>query len=74
VLAERGDVGLGDHAAVAADNDPLEPDALLEPLQRAGERLVVMDAAVEDLDRDRTALRRAGEPVADLQLPLLAVA
>ncbi len=74
VLLERGDVGLGDHAAVAADDDPLDPEAPLDPLQRRRERLVVVQRSVEDLDRDRPALRRAGQPVADLQLSLPAVA
>jgi hypothetical protein len=74
VLFQELDVGGGDHAAVAADDHPLDPEALLDPLQRRGERLVVVDLAVEDLDRDRAALRRAGQPVLDLQLPFLAVA
>jgi hypothetical protein len=74
VRAEHRDVGLGDHAAVAADDHPLDPEALLEPPERLRQRLVVVDLALEDLDRDRPPLGRAGEPVADLQLPLLAVA
>jgi hypothetical protein len=61
-------------APVAADDDPLDPEALLDPLQRRRQRLVVVDRAVEDLDRDRAALRGAGQPVADLQLAALAVA
>jgi hypothetical protein len=53
---------------------PLDPEACLDPLQRRGERLVVVRRAVEDLDRDRPPLRRAGQPILDLQLPFLAVA
>lgn len=74
VLAECLDPGLGDHAAVADEDDPLDPEALPEPLDRRRERGVVVQAAAHDLDRERPALRRAGEAVVDLGLAAAAVA
>jgi hypothetical protein len=49
--------GLLDHAPVADEADALDPKAGLEPLGRLGQRLLVVDLAPEDLDRDRPAPR-----------------
>ena len=74
LLGQRLGVRLGDHAAVADEDDVLDPKAPADRLDRGGHRRLVLDAALVDRDRHRAALRRADEAVVDLQLALLGVA
>ena len=45
---------VGDHAAVADQHHALDPEALLELADLAGQRRRVADIAFEHFDRDRT--------------------
>ena len=63
-----------DHAAIADQHHALDPEALLELADLAGQRRGVADIAFEHFDRNRTALGRAQQPEHDLQLAPLAIA
>ena len=62
-----GDARLGDHAAVADQDDMVEVEALLELVDLGGQRHRIGGVAVEDLDGDRTAVGRAEQAIDDLQ-------
>jgi len=74
LLGERLQVGLRDHAPVDHEHDRPQPEAKPELLHLVEQRLVVVDATGEDLDRDRPPLRLADEPVDDLERAAAAVA
>jgi hypothetical protein len=67
-------LAFGDHAAVDHEHERLQAEAAAELLDLGGQRLVVVDAALEDLDCDRPALGVAEQPVDDLRHPAAAVA
>ena len=68
-----GDARLGDHAAVADQDDMVEAEALLELLDLGGQRHRVGGVALEHLDRDGTAVGGAEQAIDDLQRALRAV-
>ena len=68
LLLEHLDPGVGDHPAVADEHQVLDPERVLDALDRGAERGRVPGVALVHLDRDRLALRRAAQPVADLRL------
>ncbi len=68
-----GDARLGDHAAVADQDDMVEVEALLELVDLCGQGFRVGGVAVEDLDGNWAAVRGAEQAVDDLQRALAAV-
>jgi hypothetical protein len=61
-VAQALEVGFGDHAAVRDDDQRRQREALLELVDLAGQHLVVMERALEHLDRDRAAIGRQSSP------------
>ena len=61
----------GQHAPVADQYHPLEPEALPELVDLTGHRVRVRCRAFEYLDRHRTARGRAQQAEDDLQVPFL---
>jgi hypothetical protein len=68
-----GDARLGDHAAVADQHDAIEVEALLQLLDLWRQGLWIAGVAIEDLDGDWAAVRRAEQAVDDLQRALFAI-
>ena len=73
MLAHELEVGLGDHAAIGDDDHRLKAEAGLELCDLRGQRLVVVQLAREDLDRNRPAGPVAEQPVDDLPRSAFAV-
>jgi hypothetical protein len=68
------DAGLGDHAAIADQDDMVEAEALLQFGDLVAESGRVAGRSLEDLDGDGTAIGGAEQAIDNLQLSLLAVA
>ena len=66
-----GDARLGDHAAIADQDDMVEVKALLELLDLCRQRHRIGGVAVEDLDGNRAAVGGTEQAIDDLQRALL---
>jgi hypothetical protein len=74
LLLEDLDPSVGDHPPVADEHHMLDPEGVLDTLNRGQQRGRIAGVALMHLDRDRLSGRRAAQPIADLRLARLAVA